>query len=235
MPTTLVDLFDGILDPTLRAELKTALGAASTADLAKLGQVTATYTEINKLHGTTATSTDLTKLHGVSATSTELNVLHGVTATSTDLNVIASTAATSTDLTKLHAVTASQTDLNVLASTAATSTDLTKLHGVSATSTTLNASVPIPLAAATAGWRLSAGSAAVTTTAEVATGLSAVSFSCVKLTDNPDITASYATVAASTTAGNILIKTWMTAGTNTTTPTAATKTNVAVNWIAVGT
>lgn len=86
-----------------------------------------------------------------------------------------------------------------------------------------------------AGYKVARGTAAVTTSLEVATGLATVVNYVVSLIDDPNITATSATAAASTTAGNILIKTWQPTATNNVTPAAATKTNVQVAWVAIGT
>jgi len=99
------------------------------------------------------------------------------------------------------------------------------------TSTALN----LMLQATTAGYKLARGTASVTTSSEVATGLATVVSGVAALQDDPNITANQVTVAASTTAGNILLKIWQPTATNNVSPTAATKTSVVVNWIAVGT
>lgn len=91
------------------------------------------------------------------------------------------------------------------------------------------------LQATTAGYKLAIGTASVTTSAETATGLATVIAGIACLQDNPNITGSYATVAASTTAGNILLQVWKPTSSTNNTPLAATKSAVKVNWLAVGT
>lgn len=91
------------------------------------------------------------------------------------------------------------------------------------------------LQSTTAGYKLARGTASVTTSAETATGLATVIAAVATLIDDPNVTANQVTVAASTTAGNILLKIWQPTATDNATPAAATKTNVAVQWCAVGT
>jgi hypothetical protein len=92
-----------------------------------------------------------------------------------------------------------------------------------------------PVVGTSASQKIARGVAAVTTSLEVTTGLASVVAAGATLKDDPNISAQYCTVAASTTAGNILVKTWMPTATNNVTIAAATKTNVAVSWWAIGT
>lgn len=141
------------------------------------------------------------------------------------------TGLTAADEIKLHAITATATEINSLVGSGLTTTSTAKLQAVTPTSTVIN----LLMAAVTAGQKIARGVAAVTTSLEVATGLATVVAGVATLQSDPDITADRVTMAASTTAGNILLKTWMPTATNATTPVAATKTNISVNWVAIGT
>jgi len=73
------------------ANLKTQIrGAATTADLAMLHQISASSSEINVLDGITASTAELNILDGVTATASEINKLDGLTATTADLERTAS-------------------------------------------------------------------------------------------------------------------------------------------------
>jgi len=97
------------------------------------------------------------------------------------------------------------------------------------------ATMNLMMAGVTAGQKIARGASSVTTSLEVITGLATVVAGVASLRDDPNISAYWATCAASTTAGNILLKTWMPTATNNVAVAAATKTSVLVDWIAVGT
>lgn len=141
------------------------------------------------------------------------------------------TGITITDSQKLHAITATSTEINSLVGSGLTTTSTAKLQALTPTSTQLN----LMLQATTAGYKLARGTASVTTSSEVSTGLATVVAGVANLQDDPNVTAMRVSTAASTTAGNILLKIWQPTATNNYTPTAATKTSVVVNWMAVGT
>ena len=129
------------------------------------------------------------------------------------------------------AVTATATEINSLAGSGLTTTSTAKLQALTPTSTQLN----LMLQATTAGFKLARGTAQFTTSSEIATGLATVVAGGATLQSDPDITAMSVSVAASTTAGNILAKLWQPTATSDCTPIAATKTNIIINWWAVGT
>ena len=98
--------------PTVAAVEK-RLNGATTSDLAKLHDISATDTEINQLHSSGVTTSDLTKLHGVTADASELNILDGVTATTTEINKLAGLKADTTELNYVDGVTSNiQTQLD---------------------------------------------------------------------------------------------------------------------------
>jgi len=180
--------------------------------------VSATATEVNALVGSALTTTSAAKLQAITATATEINSLVG-------------SGLTTTSTAKLQAINATATEINSLVGSGLTTTSTAKLQALTPTSTALN----LMLQSTTAGYKLARGTASVTTSSEIATGLATVVAGVATLIDDPNITAMFATVAASTTAGNILMKLWQPTATNNVTPQAATKTSVNVQWEAVGT
>lgn len=78
------------------------------------------------------------------------------------------------------------------------------------------------------------GESAVTSTSEVATGLSTVVSAVVCLKDDIALTGNAVSVAGSAIAGNILIKVWKPTTNLDCTPIAAT-TAKTIRWIAIGT
>lgn len=157
--------------------------------------------------------------------------LHAITATATEINSLVGSSLTTTSTAKLQAITATATEINSLVGSGLTTTSTAKLQALTPTSTALN----LFMSAVTAGQKIARGVATVTTSSDMASGLATVVAAGASLKDDPDITAMQVTVAASTTAGNILIKLWQPTATNNVTPQAATKTSVNVSWWAVGT
>ena len=70
----------------------------SGLQLANIGDVTATATEVNLLDGVTATTNELNILDGVTASTSELNTLDGVTSSTSELNILDGVTATATEL-----------------------------------------------------------------------------------------------------------------------------------------
>ena len=154
-----------------------------------------------------------------------------VNATAAELNALVGSALTTTSTAKLQAITATSTEINSLVGSGLTTTSTAKLQALTPTSTALN----LMLQGTTAAFKLARGTAQFTTSSEITTGLATVVAGNATLQSDPDVTAQWVSVAASTTAGNILAKLWQPTATNNYTPIAATKTNVIINWQAVGT
>ena len=180
--------------------------------------VTATAAEINALLGSALTTTSTAKLQAITATAAEINSLLG-------------SALTTTSTAKLQAITATHTEINSLVGSALTTTSTAKLQALTATSTALN----LFMAGVTAGHKLARGVATITTSSDMASGLATVVAAGATIKDDLDVTAQWVSVAASTTAGNILLKAWQPTATNNYTPIAATKTSVNISWWAIGT
>ncbi len=100
-------------------------GTFTAADLAKLGNITASAAEINSLSGFTGSSTDLNKLSGMTASTADLNAITG----------LAGTGVTTTEFFYLSGLTQNvQTALNGipnLTGLTATPSDLNLLDGAS--------------------------------------------------------------------------------------------------------
>ena len=106
------------------ADLNTLTGTAGTftaADLAKLGNITASAGELSSLSGFTGTSTDLNKLSGMTATTADLNAITGLAGTgvtTTELGYLSgltqNVQAALIGIPNLAGLTAAVSDLNLL-------------------------------------------------------------------------------------------------------------------------
>ena len=128
----------------------------SGLQLANIGDVTATATEVNLLDGVTATTNELNILDGVTASTSEINILDGVTSTASELNLVDGSSAGTVvndkaviygsagevNATTLQiagtSVTSTAVELNVLDGITASTSELNILDGVTATATELN-------------------------------------------------------------------------------------------------
>ena len=84
------------------------------------------------------------------------------------------------------------------------------------------------------GFKLARGETSVTGSADISTGLTTVVQAIACLKDDAALSGDCVTVAASETAGNIVLKVWKRTGSGDCTPAAATVAKT-VRWIAIGT
>jgi len=201
---------------------------------------TATATELNQLHASTA-GTAVASKAAVLGANKNLDELH-LAALYLGADAGTAVSATAAELNKLNASTAGVAVASKAAVLGANK-NLDELHlaalylgadagtAISPTAAQINVLVQ----GTTAGLKLARGTAAVTGTLDVNTGLATVVAAAATLGQDPTITCAWVSIARPGTAGYVTLKTWQPTATNNVTPTAGTTTSAVVEWLAVGT